>query len=78
LADPNVALIGISGEASSHCVANTIRDVANNFGEDNIKKFVYIEDTCSPVPFCEKMAEDFINEMTKRGMQITTSDKFLK
>jgi nicotinamidase-related amidase len=78
LQDPEVALIGISGEASSHCVANTVRDVANNFGEDNIKKFTYIEDTCSAVPFCEDMADNFINEMTKRGMKVTTSDKFLK
>lgn len=78
LQDPEVALIGISGEASSHCVANTIRDIANNFGEDNIKKFVYLEDTCSPVPGFEQLATDFVDEMTKRGMQTSTSDKFLK
>lgn len=75
--DPNVALIAISGEAGSHCVPNTIRDIANNFGEDNIKKFRLLEDTISPVPGFEKLQEDFINEMVGRGMEVTTSDKFL-
>lgn len=78
LQDPSVALIAISGEASSHCVKYTIMDIANNFGEENIKKFVYLEDTSSPVSGFESSATDFINEMTKRGMQITTSDKFLR
>lgn len=70
-------LIAIAGEASSHCVANTVRDVANNFGEENIKKFVYLEDTSSPVPSFEQLEKDFLDEMTGRGMQVTTSDKFL-
>lgn len=78
LQDPNVVLIGISGEASSHCVPNTIRDIANNFGEENIKKFVYLEDTCSAVAGFESWEKDFLDEMTGRGMQVMTSDQFLK
>jgi nicotinamidase/pyrazinamidase len=78
LEDPTVALIAISGEAGSHCVPNTIRDIANNFGEENIKKFRLLVDTISPVAGFEKLQEDFINEMVGRGMEITTSDKFLK
>jgi len=77
LQDPEVALIGISGEAGSHCVASTIKDIANTFGEENIKKFRLLEDTISPVAGYEKLQEDFINEMVGRGMEITTSDKFL-
>lgn len=73
-----VDLIGISGQALSHCVANTIKDIANNFGEENIKKFVLLEDTSSPVPGFEKQAEDFINEMSDREMQISNSVDFLK
>jgi nicotinamidase/pyrazinamidase len=76
--DPNVVLIGISGEAGSHCVPNTIEDIANNFGEDNIKKFRLITDTISPVPGFEKLQEDFINKMVSRGMELTTSTEFLK
>lgn len=77
LQDPNVAIIGISGEAGSHCVPNTIRDIADNFGEENIKKFRLLEDTISPVTGFENLQEDFINDMVARGMEITTSDKFL-
>lgn len=70
-------IIGIAGQALSHCVANTIRDIANNFGEENIKKFVLLEDLSSNVTSFEQLGDDFVNEMTARGMQVTTSDKFL-
>jgi nicotinamidase/pyrazinamidase len=63
----------ITGEALSHCVANSIRDIANNFGDDNIKKFVLLEDTSSNVNGCEKMGQDFVKEMIGRGMKITTT-----
>ena len=67
----------ICGEASSHCVKFTIEDIANNFGEDNIKKFIFLEDASSPVPSFEQAAIDFIAGMTARGMQISrTSDVF--
>lgn len=74
----NMDVIAIAGEASSHCVCNSVQDVANNFGDENIKKFMYLEDCCSPVPGFEKLATDFVDSMTKRGMKVTTSDKFLK
>lgn len=70
-------IIAISGQALSHCVANTIRDIADEFGEENIKKFVLIEDTCSNVPGFENFGEDFVKEMTGRGMQISNSVDFL-
>jgi nicotinamidase-related amidase len=73
----NADIIGISGQALSHCVANTIRDIADNFGEENIKKFVLLEDTTSPVPGFESLAKDFVKEMTGRGMKITKSIEFL-
>lgn len=63
----------ITGQALSHCVANTIRDIAANFGDDNIKKFVLLQDTSSSVANCEKMGTDFVKEMEKRGMKLTTT-----
>lgn len=69
----------IAGEASSHCVKWTVTDIANNFGEDNIKKFIFLEDASSPVdaPQFRQDAEDFINAMKARGMQIArTTDVF--
>ncbi len=79
----NADIIGITGQALSHSVANTVRDIANNFGEDNIKKMVLLIDTTSPVgdlpgsSIFKNMAEDFVSEMTKRGMKVQKSTDFL-
>jgi nicotinamidase/pyrazinamidase len=70
-------VIAIAGEASSHCVASTVRDIADNFGEDNVRKFLYLQDACSPVPGFEQLERDFLDDMVKRGMQVSTTDKFL-
>lgn len=71
--------IVFAGIAGSHCVANTGRDIANNFSDPKfIKKIILLTDTISPVPGFEKLQEDFIKEMTARGMQTTTSDKYLR
>lgn len=70
--------IYIAGEALSHCVRATVMDIATHFGDDYVKKFVYLEDASSPVPIAKAAAEDFINKMTAKGMKITTTDKFLQ
>ena len=70
-------LIAFSGQALSHCVANTIRDIADNFGEDNVRKLVLIEDTTSPVPGFEALADAFLRDMKARGMQTAKSTEFL-
>jgi nicotinamidase-related amidase len=59
----------LSGQALSHCVANTVTDIADNFGNDNISKLVLIEDTSSPVDGFQHLADDFIKTMKARGMQ---------
>lgn len=71
-------IILLAGEAGSHCLANTVRDMANNFKDDSyIHKLILLEDATSPVPSFEKNQEDFISELTARGMQISkTSDPF--
>jgi nicotinamidase-related amidase len=70
-------LIALSGQALSHCVANTIRDIADNFGDANIGKMVLIEDTTSPVPGFEAVAEQFLVEMKRRGMRTARSSEYL-
>lgn len=70
-------LIALSGQALSHCVANTIRDIANNFGDENIQKMVLIEDTSSSVAGFEELGEQFVAEMTARGMRTAKSHEFL-
>jgi nicotinamidase/pyrazinamidase len=72
-------IIAVAGEAGSHCLANTVRDIANNFGDDRyVQKLVLLTDATSPVPGFEKLQDDFIREMTARGMQLSTTTDFLK
>lgn len=71
-------IIAIAGEASSHCVANTVRDIADAFGDDSyVRKLVFLSDTSSPVGGFESFSDSFITEMTARGMQISTTADFL-
>ena len=66
----------IAGEALSHCLKNTVEDIANNFGPDNVKKMVLLTDATSSVisPFVDfpAISAQFISDMKARGMQ--TSD----
>ena len=63
----------IAGEALSHCVANTVRDIANSFGEHNIAKMCLLSDCSSSVAGFEHEGKKFIEEMTARGMQLADS-----
>ncbi len=68
----------ISGEAGSHCVANTIRDIANEAGNDDfVKKCVLLIDATSPVPGFESYQSSFIDEMTNRGMRIAKCSDYI-
>ena len=69
-------IIAISGQALSHCVANSVRDLADNSSEEDIKKLVLLTDTTSPVKGFEKVGEDFVIEMVRRGMRVCSADQF--
>ena len=77
-------IILLAGEAKSHCLANTVIDVANNFGEENIKKMVLLEDATSNVPdppgttMFTDFGDTFVEDMKARGMQVSTTVDFLK
>jgi nicotinamidase-related amidase len=66
----------VAGQALSHCVANSVRDIAAEFGEEHIKKIVLLEDASSPVPGFETLADDFVKEMVGRGMQLAKTTDF--
>lgn len=76
----------IAGEASSHCVANTVRDIADNFGSDEyIKKLVYLTDASSAVggddgtgKTFKQYEEEFIKDLVSRGMRTSTTVDYLK
>lgn len=83
----NVPLMGVlekadmtvwSGQARSHCLANTVRDVASNFSDDTlIERMHLLTDSCSDVPSFEQLGEDFVKDMTSKGMKLTTTTEFL-
>jgi nicotinamidase-related amidase len=71
-------LIAVAGEAGSHCVASTIRDLAACAqGDMLIRKTVLIADAVSPVGGFEALQDAMIDEMSARGMQLTTTARFL-
>jgi nicotinamidase-related amidase len=74
----NADIIVIAGEARTHCLANTVRDIANNFGDDSfVSKLVLLTDASSDIPGFESHARDFMSEMARRGMQLSTTSEFL-
>lgn len=67
-----------AGEAGSHCLANTVSDIANYFSDDSfVKKCVLLIDATSPVPGFESYQDNFIKEMTGRGMKTSTVADYL-
>ena len=69
-------MILIAGEALSHCVANTVRDIAASFDPSAVSKLVLLADCCSPVPGFEKQGQDFIQELSALGMRVMSSADF--
>ncbi len=70
-------VVALSGQALSHCVANTVRDIADYFGQESVRKLVLIEDTSSPVPGFEDLARQFLMDMRQRGMKTASAADFL-
>jgi len=66
----------VAGEALSHCVANTVRDLVDVYlTNDNVtelcKNINILEDATSNVTGFEQMGEDFVNEMKKLSVKFT-------
>jgi nicotinamidase-related amidase len=61
----------VAGEALSHCVAGTVRDLADLLGRAD--SIVLLTDCTSPVPGFEAAGQAFVDEMHARGMRRVTS-----
>lgn len=80
-------IIILSGEARSHCLANTVIDIANKFDADGnaeyVKKMVLLKDATSDVDdlpgqtMFKDMGEGFVSEMCAKGMELSTCEEFL-
>lgn len=74
----NADEILFAGEAGSHCLANTVRDIANAFKDDSfVQKCVLLEDGTSPVPGFEHYQDKFIQEMKARGMRVSKTTDYI-
>lgn len=80
-------MILLAGEARSHCLANTVFDIADEFDKDStelIKKLHLLTDATTDVAdppgttMFTDMGEEFVKNMTRRGMQLTTTVEFLR
>ena len=68
----------VAGEALSHCVASTVRDVAAELGDEGAKKLVILEDCASNVPGFESLGDAFLHDMAQLGVTITNSAGFMR
>ena len=68
----------IAGEALSHCLANTVRDLAAHVGDEGVKRWVLLRDTTSAVPGFEREAESFLDEIIRKGIQVTESTELFR
>lgn len=67
-----------AGLAGSHCLKFSMKSVFDNFSNgDYLKKCVLLTDCTAPVGGFEQQQEDFIKEMTLRGMKTALSTDYL-
>ena len=60
----------ICGEAKSHCVNYTMRDIARHWDKDHAG-LILLDDCASAVPGFEAAAEQFVSDMKAKGCTIT-------
>jgi len=71
-------ILAITGEALSHCVANTVRDIADCFSDPKyVEKLVLLTDASSNVGGLDFLGDAFMSELTDKGMKTSTTVDFL-
>jgi len=74
----NADVVLVAGEALSHCLANTVRDIVNNFSNPKyVEKIHLLTDASSNVPTFDKYGDDFVRDLKAKGMKVTTTADFL-
>ncbi len=74
--------IPIAGEALSHCVMATINQIADNIGDEHIKKITILTDATSPVPQTPggpdfpAIAQQWLKDIQKCGVKVSTTTTF--
>ena len=65
-------VIYIAGQAESHCVANSLKQIME-LAPNIAKKFVVLEDTMSPVPGFEDLANPIYEKAREMGVKFETT-----
>ncbi|MEQ8822053.1 MAG: hypothetical protein RLY93_17595 [Sumerlaeia bacterium] len=65
--------VAIAGQALSHCVANTVRDIVGALPAEEHGKLHLLRDTTSPVPGFDAQAEWFLGEAAAAGVRVVTA-----
>lgn len=69
-------LVLVTGEALSHCVANTGNDIAEAFDPKNVSKLVLLTDTTSNVPGFDFLGDAFVKNLVSKGARTDTTTTF--
>ncbi len=68
----------LAGQALSHCLANTVRDIADKFADPKyVSKLVLLTDASSNVTSFESYGDDFMRELRAKGMRTSTTTDVL-
>jgi nicotinamidase-related amidase len=73
----SAGMIIIAGEALSHCVASTVRDLARHLDGSQIERSSLLVDCTSSVAGFEAFGVDFMRDLTARGMKSARSAEVL-
>ena len=67
----------VCGQAKSHCVNFTVRDLVDNLDwpKTELHRIWLLEDAMSSVTTFEQAGEQFIADMKMAGLTVTTTDK---
>jgi nicotinamidase/pyrazinamidase len=63
----------IAGEAGSHCVANTVRDLVRLLPQEHYTRLTILTDTLSPVTGFEDLQAAFLSDMDALGVRQATT-----
>merc|ERR1712025_548696 len=58
------------GQAMSHCVNHSVRDLLSGWPKERAKDIVVLEDGASAVPGFEKVAQQFVHDMKSAGVTV--------
>ena len=66
----------ICGQALSHCVNYTIRDIISHWPKDKMDNIIILKDCSSTIPGFESVSDELLKEMIDLGVRVETTDSF--